>query len=772
MSCPQDPTPADGGTKLAPLVPALAVAALVLLGPVRHAGLVGDDWEHLSLAMRPWGSILTSPLSYHFIPLGAAAHKLVYGIAGLDGLRWALANAAALFLAAVSVLWLSLRLFRDGTAALLAAGLLLGSSAFHEVTFWPTVGIVFSLSGVLFVAALGIAFRLPEDGGSAFGPIAFAVAVGAACLTYPAAVTVVPTAILWFAAKRGLPAWGGRAGLRPFVRSLASAFGPSLPVLGALAAARWHFSTELAAATRLGFDPERLKYLSEGIASVFSLQGSRATLHSIVTGGVAPDGGSDLSRVLSVCFLALAASFAVAVVRTLPGTGEAFLATAFVVHFAAMAPWIPVSPRHCFLPSLIGLPLAVRLVRRLAEAFQRRGSHAHPGVGPAAAVFVSVAALLAARGPFLEAAGLWARSARAYTELGRLVAERRVAQPGLTTLTTVDLPSFVTEDGFTVPWASYNLPRYVSLLGGGIQVERLRLRPERAGMDWGSKVAPATLRLVQEMTLDSSRLVVRFDPGSGSLVRLSPEGLTLPDAVTADRVPELGWRDGAWPWLLVAPGDDLDVLMASPPGGWLALRYLGEASSSFDVEVDGVPSIQVRPAPGTPSGWRTAVCSLPSSIGPVGARGVAVRLRPTAPVALAGVWSFLPSDRISPASAPFLGWFGPPDAASFEVDGQLALPLRRRATQAAGPGRITLSVLLSPRHSGRLETEGQSVAVGGSEESEARWSEQSLAAGVGDLTVLRFRSEGPEPLRVRAIRFAADPARGEASLPAAPPGSR
>lgn len=747
MSSPSDPIPADGAKRFAALLPALAVAALVLLGPVRHVGLVGDDWEHLRLAGRSWGSILTTPLSYHFIPLGAAAHKLVHGLAGEDGLRWALANAAALFLAAASGLWLSLRLFRDPLSGLLGAVLVLGSAAFHEVTFWPTVGIVFSLSGVLFAAALGIAFRLPDEGRPAFLPFAFAAVAGAACLTYPAAVTAVPTAMLWFAARRGLPGRGGRPGLSTFARSFASAFAPTVPVLAALAAARWLFSKELAAATRFGFDAERLKYLAEGVASVFSLQGSRATLHALVTGGLSPDGGADLSKVLAVAFLAIAAAAAFAVVRRLPGTGEAFLATAVVVHFALMAPWVAVSPRHCFLPSLVGLPLAVRLVRRLTEASAR------PGVGPASAALVSAAALLAARGPFLDAAGLWARSSRACEEIGRLVGERRIAQPGLSTLATVDLPSFVTEDGFTVPWASYNLPRYVAFLGGGTEVERYRLRPERPGMNWGPRVSPTTLRRVQEMTMDSSRLVVRFDPRSGALLRLSPEGLVPPGAVTADRVPELGWRDGAWPWLLVSPGEELDVRMTAAPGAWIAIRYLAEASSSFDLEIDDVPSIRVRPSPGSASAWRTATCTVPAARGLDGAPGVGVRLRPTVPVALAGIWTFLPADRITPESAPFLGWFGPPNDASFEVHGLLELPLRREPGRGAASGRIALSVLASPQHSGRLETDVEAVVLDGSEEREPRWAERSLAAGGEESPVIRIRSEGTQPLRVRSIRL-------------------
>lgn len=756
--------------RLAPLIPLLAVAAVVLLAPVRHGGLVGDDWEHLRLAQRSWGSILTEPLSYHYIPLGGALHKAVRCLAGDDGFRWALANAAALFAAAAAVLWLAVRLFRDALTGLLAACLLLGSAAYHEVTFWPTVGVVFGFSGVLFAVSLGIGFRLPEDDAPISRSVAFAVTAGAASLTYPGAVSAMPAAVLWFAARRYRPDRGRRSELRPFVRSFVRAFAPCVPVLGIIAAARVTFSDELSAATRFGFDAERLKYLAEGVASVFSLQGSRTALHAIVTFGLVPDGGSALAALAAAVFVALMVALAILVVRLLPFTGEAFLAVAFVVHFAAMAPWVAVSPRHCFLSSLIGLPLAVRLLGRGAERARRRLLPRHPGFVPAAAALASVLVLLAAREPFLHAANLWARSARAYEELGRLVGERSVAQPGMRTLVTVDLPSFLTEGGFTVPFASYNLPRFVSFLEGGLQVERVRLRPERPGFVWGSGVSPVTLRRVQEMVLDSSHLVVRFDARSRSLVRLSPEGFSVVNAVTPDRSPELGWREGAWPWLLSSPGEELELLLSASPGGWLALRYLAEPSSSFDVDIDGAPSIRVRPVPGAPSGWRTTVCAIPNGSARPGSDGVVVQLRPSAPVALAGIWVFLPSNRITPMSAPFLGWYGSPEDASFEVSGLLDLPLRRRPDSEDGPGEIGFSVLASPRHSGQMEADGRAVILDGKTESAAHWIERSIAVGSRETVILRVRSDGIWPLRFRSIRLTSPAGRaGHADTPSITP---
>lgn len=739
--------------RLALLSPLLAVVATVLLAPLRHGGLVGDDWEHLQLAQRSWASILTEPLSYHFIPIGGALHKAVQGLAGSDGFRWTLSNAAVLLAAAVAVLWLAIRLFRDELSGMLAACLLLGSAAFHEVTFWPTVGVVFSLSGVLFAISLGIGFRLPEQNAPISRSVAFAVAAGAASLTYPGAISVIPAAVLWFAARRCRPGRGLRSELRPFVRSFVRAFAPCGLVIGIIAAVRGAFSDHLAPATRIGFDGERLKLLAEGIASVFSLQGSRTVLHAIVTFGLVPDGGSALSGIGAVLFVALILVLAILVVRLLPSTGEAFLAIAFVAHFTAMAPWVAVSPRHCFLPSLIGLPLAVRLLERGAERVRRRWLLRHHGSVPVAATLVSALALLAAREPFLQVADLWARSGQAYEELARLVGERCVAQPGLRTLVTVDLPTYLTEGGFTVPFASYNLPRFVSFLHDGLQVERVRLRPERPGFTWGRGVSPVSLRRVQEMALDSSRLVVRFDARSRSLVRLSPESFSVIDAVTPDRSPELGWRDGAWPWLLSSPGEDLEVLLSASPGAWFALRYLAEPSSSFDVYIDGTPSVQIRPVPGAPSGWRTAVCAIPELSTRPGSGGVAVLLRSSAPVALAGMWAFRPSDRITPSSAPFLGWYGPPGDESFEVSGQLDLPLRRGADQVAGPVEIGFSVLASRGHSGQMEADGRVVVLDGNSESVARWIEQSITVESREAILLRVRDDGILPLRFRSVQL-------------------
>jgi hypothetical protein len=746
--------PADGLGRGGSLVAAtaLAVVAVVLLAPLAGGGLVGDDWEHLRLAQRPWGAVLTEPLSYHFIPLGGALHKVLLGLLGLDGTGWAIANGAMLLLAGLAVLGLSTRLFRDRLSGFLAGALLLGSAAFHEVTFWPTVGVVFGLCGILFAVTLGLGFELSAAGPRGSRPVAFAVAAGAACLTYPGTVTAVPISILWYAMTRP-PTSGGIPGKSlALARALVPPFAPSALVLALVGATRWVFSRELSEATKLTFDSERLKYLAEGIASIFSLQGSRSTLHTIVTAGLAPDGNSALSKALTVVFVGLAVCAFAAVIRCLPDTGEAFLSVAFLVHLATMAPWVPVAPRHCFLPSLIGLPLAVRLLGRAVESGLRRRRPRSRGTRVGTIALVTAVALLAARRPFLETADLWARSARSYTELGRLLGERAIAQPGLKTLVTVDLPSFLTEGGFTVPFASYNLPRFASFAAPGVLVERFRLRPEGAGLGWGQKVGPTSLRRVQELVLDPTRLVVRFDPRSGALLRLSPEGFLPPPALTADRAPELNWREGAWPWLLVSPGEDLEATMNASPGDWIALRYLSEASSSFELLVDQETVDRVEPSPGTRSAWRTVLRAIPRQAGRTDEGRVEVAVRATVPVTLAGVWVFRPSDRIAPSTTPFLAWHGDGGQASFEVGDEILLPLRRRAGTGTGPTEIEIEVLSSPRQAGALEAEGRVLGLEGSGTAGSPWTRKALAVS-GEGPVLRIRSEGTEPLRIRSVRL-------------------
>lgn len=736
---------------IALLAATLFLVSVVLLAPTRNCGLVGDDWEHLRLAQRHWRAVLTEPLSYHFIPLGGALHKVLLSLAGLDGTRWAAANAAMLFLAAMALFRLSARLFGESRSGFLSACLLLGSAAFHEVTFWPTVGVVFAFSGILFAFALELGFGLARPDPPAFLPYAFAFTAGAACLAYPGTVTAFPIALLWYAMTRPATPGGPLAKGLGLARGLASAFAPSAFVVVAIGATRWVYARELSAATRLSFDAERLKYLAEGIASIFSLQGSRSTLHRIATAGLASDGETALSRALTAVFVTLVVILLASVIRGRPGTGEAYLAMAFLVHLATLAPWIAVSPRHCFLPSMLGLPLAVRLLGRAVEAARVRRAFRGRGARTGALVLVTAVALLAARRPFQAAADLWARSARSYRDLGLLLGERRAAQPGLATLVTVDLPSFLTENGFTVPFASYNLPGFVSFSAGGLLVERFRLKPERGGLAWGEKVQPVSLRRIQEMVLDPARLVVRFDPRSGTLVRLSPEGFVPAGALTFDRAPELGWREGAWPWLLVSPSEELEVALSASRGDWVALRYLSEASSSFQLMIDRETVFRAVPSPGAPSAWRTIVRAIPGHVDRPAEDRADVRVEASVPVLLAGIWVFRPLERVTPASAPFLSWYGAAGDASFAVDDELLLPLRRRDGPGNGPAEIELDVVSSPLHSGSLEANGHVAALEATPEK-AGWTKKSLAFS-GESLVLRIRSDGAQPLRVRSIRL-------------------
>ncbi|MEP7013535.1 MAG: hypothetical protein ABJC13_24710 [Acidobacteriota bacterium] len=486
---------------------------------------------------------LTTPLGYHYIPIASAWSRLLYLLFGDRERLYAIANIGQLALVGWLTFWFGRRLLGHPLAGLLAGGLLIGSAAFPDVTYWPLVGNLHCLAAAFAIGAVAAAFQLAEEGpprGAAWG---FAVALVGAVFTYEGTITLLPVAVVWCLVRSA-----EREGIRSLFRfdllkGLLRRFAPTLPVVAALIFAQVRFAGATSGAIAPGLDTVRLHSLAQCLLGIFTLRGSYDVLEGLLRLG-STTALVDSRRPLLLIGSALVAS--VWIFRR-AGRGTRLLMLWFWIHLAIEAVAVPLAPRHRFLPSIPGLLLLAFGFCRWGERLSRRIARAAPAgtaetTGTVRTVALSRAAvalglpvllssilLFSAEGELHRAQELYRRS---YDSLRLSVEQARALLPSReapATVTLVNAPAYWADGGITAPAFENALGslRYFRLRNAGLEVVHTWTGLPGWQATGGSRLVDG--QELMRRIADPHRAVIALDHAPGSVRVLALDGLRMPE---------------------------------------------------------------------------------------------------------------------------------------------------------------------------------------------------------------------------------------------------
>jgi len=245
-------------------------------------------------------------------------------------------------------------------------------------------------------------------------------------------------------------------------------------------------------------------------------------------------------------------------------------------------------------------------------------------------------------------------------------------------------------------------------------------------------------------------LVLRFDPGTRTVVEVDRRSWRLPVEYTAESAPFLNWESGSWAWMRAYPGQPLELpLDLSGERSWVALRYLRGPGVKFAVTTGSggaagsVPLFESRPGAEAAPGWPTAVFAVP--LPPAGP--AVLTIQPETEAWLAGLRSFAPPESYDPENSPFLIWTARP-AYSFVVTDSLRLPVRCPAS----PCTVRIEYLAQKGRDFALGIEGgarQGFTFGNMAASE--WRSAEIDGGPGGTAVVAIEPAAGSQLLVRAL---------------------
>ncbi|MEP7013536.1 MAG: hypothetical protein ABJC13_24715 [Acidobacteriota bacterium] len=478
---------------------------------VRRLGFVGDSWAILMHAAPGWRAALGTPLGYHYIPLASGWTRLLYMLLGDHERLYAIVNIGELTVVGWLTFLLGRRLLGKALPGLLAGSLLIGSAAFPDVTYWALVGNFHCLAAIFSIGAIAAAAALAEENPPRGASLGFAAALAGACFTYEGMITLLPVALIWCLVRQA-----ERAGARSLFRVAAlqgmlRRFAWSLPVVAALVLAKIRFAQATASAITPALDLERLHSLAHGLIGIFTLRSSSEVLETLLYIGTTPM-SIEWHRIL--VFLGLALALGVwTFLRA--RRGAALLVLWLAIHLFVAILALPLSSRHCFLPSIPGLLLLSLGFCQVGEWVSRRVAPAPGTVHMALAIplVLTSVLILSAQGELHRAQELYRRS---FDALRVAVEQARTLLPSRNTpatLTLVNFPAYLVEGGIAVPAFDNAMNGLALFRLGGTRIELIHTWVEVPG--W---VATDSSRLVDEAEVlrrgaDPFRAVVAFELG-------------------------------------------------------------------------------------------------------------------------------------------------------------------------------------------------------------------------------------------------------------------
>lgn len=757
-----------------PVLALLTLATSVLRWRELRCGIISDAWELLYIANLGLPEALFVRLSYHVIPVTHLLTTILWKIFGFWEPGYQLVNLAELVVAGWLVYLFGVRLFRGPSrylVALLAALLLVANSSFYEVTSWPVIGNFQILAGLLQLGGLFAVHRAVRSPRPAPWAALFGLAAILAFFTYEPAISLLAAGVLYAALvpPEGEAPWH-QAGWRqidwrqmwrrtaPILTGAVLAFVPMIvvKVLAASAGSKSLFLPE-----DLNMVAVRLQFLIRSCLGVFTLRGSDAAVVGLYHPlGWAPPWGSALHFAFFAAWLAILGGLTLLAPLRSRQPALLFLGLWFWIYVGTVSVATLLASRQTFLAAIPASLLMAWGICRLGEA--AAGAFARPEAreAVAAALPVLVFALLAigAKSDIDASAALHREATLASRRVRELILQRVAAGP-VQEIALVNLPARLLDRGVgAFAFINGTLPMTRLVTNETILQRQIRFYGTPPDLN---NLANATKEIsLTELALrieDPKHLVLWFDPQQRTVVELNRTSWRAPREISPATFPFLRWEAGAPSRLRVQPGQSLEIPLAmDAPGSWAAVRFArGNPQLSFDITEGKVPRLRVRPRQiGTPS-W--PVVPFPVST-EAGTKALAVHAQ--AETAISGLWSFVPPERYTPATSPFLTWWLQQDPTLVIYEETIRLPLSTRRCPRSGCA-VTVEYLADP---GRDVT----FSIEGGERRELTfpagtppaWRTLTLRsdASPGAAVVLRIEPRGPQPTFLHWIEAGAEPA--------------
>jgi hypothetical protein len=502
--------------------------------PALRCGVISDGWHLLHIGSRPLRQALSTRLDYHFSPGAHLLDGLLWRAFGMDDDAYQVENLVSLGVLAGALYALTRRIFRDPQVALVALLLYLVNASFHEVPLWPVVGNFQSFAALLYVAGVALALRSarpPRSWGWALG---FGACALAAFFTYEPTLSLLPVGVLAaLLGERGSQVSAGGSGP---VAAWRRAVPAATAAAGVLAIALLVKAGLSAAGDRAAFLPGDLEtvrvralFLLRAVVAVFTLRAADTLPARALSGALG-------LRLESAWFGALAAGLLLALlagaaVLVWRGSGPVRFATLWLgVHFLMLAAVTTPESRHNLIAALPAAMLASAALWTLGRALARR-RRLPLAAWPHAPAWVPLVALLllvpGSSRDFARAARLYGEGTAATRELRRLVEERLGEGPALVSVSLVNLPAKVYDDGglgaywfingahFLVELATHGEVRHQ-------QVSFFHTREPEPGGEFANGSLRIRWRQLARRIRDPSVLVLAYDAEQRTVVRLRP----------------------------------------------------------------------------------------------------------------------------------------------------------------------------------------------------------------------------------------------------------
>lgn len=720
----------------------------VVYGPMRRLGMMSDAWVILDQARRGWWRAVSTVIGYHYIPVASAFVNVCWNAFGSRPLPWQLLNLAQFALVAHLVYQLGRRLLPSAWLAFLASLLFLSNASFHEIAFWPVNGNIHSLSATFYLLGMLVALDMGSRPDRARRGWVFALLALLAMFTYEGTATMIPVAAAVLVLR--LPPVGQRSSLptpRVLWQGVVKPLLPCVLVVGLLVLAKLSFARETTGATQVELGVQRLYWLVKGTAGIFSLRGSHDVLQRMISLGFpAPP----VPRGFVLGWVGAGVGALVLILWKSRSDAPRLLAAWLAIHLAFIAAAVGMAPRHGYLPAVPAALLTAWTLGALARSLGRRlGSGDSPQWAAHLATVPVVLLVLLAHRDLQIARLAWGQASEANAKTVELLRYLAPLRRRPITVCYVNMPGVLPQGGIGAFAFLNGLGELTRMKTPGAgRIELAHTHGSAAPGRFASESAPVSLVEVERWAASGDRIVVYFDPVTRQVEALTPATATRPDRYLPHTSPLLDWLPGSWWWFRVPARTSLELpLRPLADDAWIAVRYLHDRDTRFNLRVGPEAVLAVGPRQGEPA-WAVSAAALPAA-----QAGEPLRIDALAEGRFAHVWSFLPQARYDPSRAPFLDW-AEAKTPYLTLATPLELPLD---TRGCAPCRLRVEYMAEPGREVVATVEGSpDLRLGGA--AGAGWAQGLVVLPPRDSGAVRLRLTpvGALPPFVKSLRVEAD----------------
>ncbi len=414
-----------------------------------------------------------------------------------------------------------------------SALLLIANATFYEVTCWPVIGNFQIAAGLLQLGGLFAADRAVRSTRPAPWAFLFGLAAVLAFFTYEPAVSLLPAGVLYAAL---VPPPGDDRSWHQIRRRTAPLLAASVLAFVPMIAAKLH---AVSAGHSALFLPEnldmvrmRLHFLVRGCIGLFTLRGADPAIFALFyPGGRPPVWGGTYHHVLLAAWLALMGLLSLFGLLKSRERAVPFLILWFWIHLGVVSVATTLVSRRAFLAAIPAALLLTWAIFRAAEAAAARlGRDRQEAATVSAALAFLAFGLLAAgaKSDLDEAAAVHREATEATRRIRELLTPRAAAGP-LDEVVLVDLPGWLPRNGVgAFAFVNGTRPMVGLTLEGAIPlgiVNFYTTAPQAAPGGYANGTRPISAADLDGKIADPRRLVLRFDPQSGTIVELKRDTL-------------------------------------------------------------------------------------------------------------------------------------------------------------------------------------------------------------------------------------------------------